>query len=157
MPPTRHPSAQALANLLIGDCSPGEALLIARHVDACPNCASRVQSMGAAGAAVGDLICEPAETPQPGIELARISGVSGLGEAVFRLRAAPGLSIPLAQAMPVAELLVLEGALTAGGETYFAGDFVNVVDSPARDFVSDAVRGCVCLLTCQETTERLTG
>ena len=146
--PSHHPSAQALADLLIGDCSPGAALLVGRHVEACAQCASRVQAMGAVGGPPGAFRCTPAEMLAPGVEIARVTGASGLGEAVFHLRVQAGELLPLEELLPVAEVLVLEGGLGLGGESYGPGDFLSLENRPATKLVADAARGCACLLTC---------
>jgi anti-sigma factor ChrR (cupin superfamily) len=148
MPPTHHPSAQALANLLIGDCSPGAALLLARHIEACPQCAIRVQAMGAVGAAARDIQVDPPRSLRPGVEITHLKGVSGLGEAVFQLRVAPGEMLKLDEPLPLAELLVLEGVLCVDNESYGPGDFLSLDERPGGRLKSGDERGCVCLITC---------
>lgn len=142
-----------MANLLIGDCSPGAALLLARHVDACPKCAIRMQAMGAVGGMARDLQCDAPEVLQPSLEIARVRGVSGLGEAVYRLRAQSGERLNLREPLQAAEILLLEGALVIDGKRYVAGDYLSLEDHPAGELVSDAKRGCVCLITCAETDD----
>ena len=148
MPPVHHPSAQALANLLIGDCSPGAALLLARHIEACPQCAIRVQAMGAVGSPPAEYQLEPPQLLRPGVEITQLKGVSGVGEAVFQLRAEPDEPLSLEEPFPVAEILVIEGALTVDGETYGPGDFLSVEDHPVGQLASGGERGCLCLITC---------
>jgi anti-sigma factor ChrR (cupin superfamily) len=148
--PTRHPSVQALANLLSGECPPGAALLARLHLEACPQCAARLAAMGAKAAAVGELCCDPPEPLRPGVEVARVRGASGFGEAVLQIRAAPGTSLPLDGPLAALEILVLEGGFTAQGETCLAGDFVSVENAPLADAVSDPDRGCVCLVACRD-------
>jgi anti-sigma factor ChrR (cupin superfamily) len=148
MPPIHHPSAQALANLLIGDCSPGAALLLASHIEACPQCANRVQAMGAVGGPAQDVQSDPPRLLRPGVEIIHLRSVSGLGEAVFKLRAGPGEPLALDEPLPVAELLVLEGGLRVDDESYVPGDFLAIEERPAVRLVSASDRGCVCLITC---------
>jgi anti-sigma factor ChrR (cupin superfamily) len=148
MPPIHHPSAQALANLLIGDCSPGAALLLARHVEACPQCAIRVQAMGAVGGAVGDIQCDPPRLLRPGVEVIHLRSVSGLGEAVFKLKVRPGEPLALDEPLPLAEFLVLEGGLRVDDESYGPGDFLSIEERPTVRLASDSDRGCLCLITC---------
>jgi anti-sigma factor ChrR (cupin superfamily) len=147
MPPTHHPSAQALANFLIGDCSPGEALLITRHLESCVQCASRLQAMGSVSGQTPELVYGEATSLRDGVELQRIQGVSGLGEAVFHVRVAPGQAAPLATPLPAAEVLLLEGGFTIDGKSYVAGDFLSFDGPPPTLVTSDPRRGCVLLLT----------
>lgn len=150
MAATHHPSAQALANFLIGDCSPGAALLVAQHVTLCARCASRVQAMGSVGVSTGEICYGEPETLEPGLEATLVVGASGLGEAVFCIRAGPGRSLPLDEPLPAVELLVLEGSLEADGVRYFAGDFLSVEETPKQELMSDATAGCVYLMTAQD-------
>lgn len=147
MAPTHHPSGQALANFLIGDCSPGAALLITRHVADCVRCASRVHAMGSVGVDSADVACGEAEMLAPGLEIALMPGASGLGEAVFCVRAAPGRMLPREAPSPAVELLVLEGALHADGVVYLAGDFLSLEEAPKALLASDPTVGCVYLMT----------
>ncbi len=152
MKPHHHPSAQALANLLIGDCSPGAALLIARHVENCSRCTLRVQGMGAIAASPADFRCDAPEALRPGVEIARVQGVSGLGEAVFLLCAEPSETLDLEEPLPVAEILVLKGGFTADGAAYKAGDFLSLEDRKLGSMMSDAGAGCRCLITCSDAS-----
>jgi anti-sigma factor ChrR (cupin superfamily) len=148
--PNHHPNAQALANLLIGDCSPGASLLLAQHVQLCAQCAIRVQALGAPAGAALAVEFEPPRMLRPGLQMARVQGVSGLGEAVFRLRADPGEALNIEGPFHVAEILVLEGGLFLGEVRYLAGDFLSVGHGPADQLTSDAERGCVCLVACTD-------
>jgi hypothetical protein len=147
MAPTHHPSGQALANFLIGDCSPGAGLLISRHVSLCVRCASRVQAMGSVGVDTGVITCGEPETPTPGLEITLVQGASGLGEAVFHVRAAPGQTLPLDEPLPGVELLVMEGAAMADGVTYFPGDFLSLEEMPKIQLLASPITGCVYLMT----------
>jgi anti-sigma factor ChrR (cupin superfamily) len=156
--PARHPSAQALANLLIGDCSPGAALLARRHLAVCPQCAARLQAMGSMTPAVnGEILFDPVELPRPGLEVARVRGASGVGEAVLQIRAAPGTPLPLDEPLAALEILVLDGGFTAEGESCRAGDFLSLEERPLKGAVADDARGCVCLVACQDETGILVG
>jgi anti-sigma factor ChrR (cupin superfamily) len=148
--PTHHPSAQVLANLLIGDCSPGVALLATRHVEACRQCAARVHAMGAVGGSASPLAYDPPQTLRPGLEIAGVQCVSGLGEAVVRLRVGPGEAIPLDALPSTAEILVLDGSLTAADEAYAPGDFLSLEEQPLRELFSGSSSGCVCLVALQD-------
>lgn len=147
MAPTHHPSAQALANFLIGDCSPGAGLLITRHVALCARCASRVQAMGSVGMDAAELSCAEPEPLGPGVEITLVQGASGLGEAVYCLRAVPGAALPADTPMPAVELLVTEGAVVADGAAFFAGDFLSLEDTPKVRLQADPIVGCVYLMT----------
>lgn len=149
MAPTHHPSAQALANLLIGDCSPGAALILTRHVEHCPRCASRVQALGAVGVAATELTNGDTQVLQPGVEISAMHGASGLGEAVYTIKLAPELALPPALPQPLAELLVLEGALIVDGKPYRKGDFLSLDDGPRKQLISGA-SGCTCLATAHD-------
>ena len=149
MAATHHPSAQALANYLIGDCSPGAALLLTRHVEYCPRCASRVQALGAVGGAPAELSSGDTRVLRPGLEVTTIHGASGLGEAVYSLKAEPGLMLPLNLPQKLAELLVTEGAVVVDGKTYRKGDFLALEESPKTELVSGA-SGCTCLVTAHD-------
>jgi anti-sigma factor ChrR (cupin superfamily) len=145
--PAHHPSAQILANLLTGDCSPGAALLVAKHIALCPQCASRVQAMGSVRAAAAEVDFEAPQMLRPGVEIAHARGVGGLGELVLRVCADPGEPLPIAEPFAAAEILVLEGAFTVGRHNYRAGDFLSLEEHPAKELVSDLRRGCLCLIT----------
>lgn len=106
--------------------------------------------MGAVGAAAGAIGCELAKMLRPGIEIARVHGASGIGEAVLWVRAAPGELLPLDEPLVAAEILVLEGGFTAAGETYAAGDFLSLEERPLAQAISDPGAGCVYLVTCQD-------
>lgn len=148
MSPIHHPSAQALANLLIGDCSPGAALLVGRHLVACPQCAARVQAMGAVGAPSGEIRCDAVQLLRPGVQIARVQGVSGLGEAVFQLRAEAAATLSIEEPFPIAELLVVAGGLSVDGEPYAPGDFLSVEETRPSVLAADAQHGCELLITC---------
>jgi anti-sigma factor ChrR (cupin superfamily) len=149
MAPTHHPSAQALANFLIGDCSPGAALLLTRHVELCPRCASRVQALGAAGVAPSELTNGETQLLQPGVEITAINGASGLGEAVYTIKIAPEQALLQDLPLPLAELLVLEGALVVDGKSYRKGDFLALDQTPKKELVGGA-SGCTCLVTAHD-------
>ncbi len=145
MAPLHHPSGQALANFLVGDCSPGASLLIARHVKLCARCSSRVHAMGSVGVEAAPISFSAEEPLAPGLEIALVEGVSSLGEAVYRVRAAAGAPLPQDDPAPAVEILVLEGVIEADGEGYRAGDYLSLEESPKKRLVSGAAAGCVYL------------
>jgi anti-sigma factor ChrR (cupin superfamily) len=136
--------------MLVGECSPGAALLVARHVAVCPQCTARLNAMGAVATSAGEISYDPPQAERPGIEIARARGASGLGEAVFWVRAQPGEALPLEAPLHVAELLVLEGGFTAQGARFGAGDFLSLADRPGLQAVSDGDQGCVYLATYED-------
>ena len=147
MPPKHHPSAQALADFLTGDCSPGTALLVARHIGLCPKCRSRVQQMGAAAAAASQPPQAAWRALAPGVELARLEGVSGLGEAVYAIRAESGAQVPVDAPLRMSEILILFGGFEQQGKAYGAGDFVALDDHPAAPLTAAPHGGFSGLLT----------
>lgn len=82
---------------------------------------------------------------RPGVQVAPIHGVSGFGEAVYLLKAAPGAPAPLAREA-VQQLVVLEGGLHAGEETYGPGDFVDASSRPSTPVTARRPCGCLCLM-----------
>jgi hypothetical protein len=149
MAPTHHPNAQALADFLIGDCSPGTAFLIARHVDVCTACGGRVQQMGRAAAGRTELRRGATRTPTQGLFVTVLEGASGLAETVLELRAQAGARISAALALHMAEVLVVEGAFVLDGATYRPGDFIPLPAQPDSDFVLDVPTGLVALATAE--------
>jgi len=145
--PKHHPSAQALADFLIGDCSPGTAQLLAGHLDMCAQCRSRVQQMGATSAPFSTLPEGPASELAPGVEAAPLSGASGLGEVVYVIRAAAGAAAPLDSALAAAEVLVLSGGFCLGDETFVTGDFVDLSTRAESTFTADVNSGLRALVT----------
>lgn len=156
MAPFHHPSGQALANFLVGDCSPGASLLIARHVKLCVNCSSRVHAMGSVGVDAVPIAFGEAQGLAPGLEIAPVTGVSGLGEAVYRVRAAPGTSLPQKAPCPAIEVLVIEGGFEADGVSYRAGDYLSLEETPKTRLISAATTGCVYLKVTHAPTGQAT-
>ena len=85
---------------------------------------------------MGAILARP-EEPQcgewqelaPGVRLARLAGVSGLGEAVYLIRGEPHATATLGAALPVSEILALEGQVAIDGETYHPGDYVEAAET----------------------------
>src|SRR5438067_5319131 len=111
MVPKHHPGAQVLADFLMGDCSPGTALLVSRHVELCPQCRGDLQQMGAAEVAANRPDRGEWSAVFEGVDVAPLKGVSGLGEAVYEIRAKVSARFPLDGPIRVAEMLVVAGAL----------------------------------------------
>lgn len=87
------------------------------------------------------------ETLLPGLEIRRALGVSGLGEIVFHVCAAPSLKLPKDAPAPVAELLVLNGRLKADDVVFEAGDFLSLEDTPTVTLATLSASGCTYLMT----------
>jgi anti-sigma factor ChrR (cupin superfamily) len=85
------------------------------------------------------------ESLAPGLEIETVAGVSGLGEAVYRVRAGPGLSLPQHQPGPAVEILVLEGEFEGDGVVYGPGDYLSLEESPKQRLISGPARGCLYL------------
>jgi anti-sigma factor ChrR (cupin superfamily) len=131
-----------------GDISPGAALAVAAHVSACPACALLVQEPLTATTAAWapeadgrkplDATLPPLLRKVPrgrwrrtslGVTVVSLTGVSGLGEAVFLLRAAPGADILLpAQADLV---LGVAGAARGASGGLSTGDLIEI-DRPLQ-------------------------
>ena len=151
MSPSHHPSTKLLADYVVGDCSPGAALLIASHVQICPSCRDRVAGLvctvEANEANIGRW-----SVLRPGLAIARLARAGGLGEAVYRLRLAPGQSMSFVEELGIGELLVLDGGFAAAGGIYAGGDFLALDEGPIGDATIDPKSGCTCLIT---TDDRL--
>jgi hypothetical protein len=76
---------------------------------------------------------------------------SGLGEAVFHLKLAPGCELPIPNLL-VAEILLLDGGLKDDTERYGPGDLLSLEAKPAFRLVSHATEGCDCLVTAHKPT-----
>lgn len=85
--PRRHPPAEALLAWAAGHATPGEELLLACHLTACPDCRSAVEAAEAAGADLA--FATPAEDvgPPPAALLERLA-------APAPPRAPPGEGLP---------------------------------------------------------------
>jgi anti-sigma factor ChrR (cupin superfamily) len=142
--PRRHPPSQVLADFLVCDCSPGTSALLARHMDLCGRCRSRVQLMGATGSPLSGVEQGPWRVLVEGVDVSPLAGAAGLGEAVYVVRAAAGARVPLRAPIAVAEVLLLEGRSEADGEIYVPGDYA-VFD--AAWMTADAESGCTAMVT----------
>jgi anti-sigma factor ChrR (cupin superfamily) len=111
---SHHPSARLRAEYRIGDVSPGTALAVAAHATACESCALLVREPPAPPEKLWRPDAEgrkPLKARLPpllrniprtrwrnlsrDVSVCSLCGVSGLGEAVCLLRAAPGANIVL--------------------------------------------------------------
>lgn len=82
----------------------------------------------------------------PGLKRATIAGAPGPGECVYLLRGGRGAKVPRHGHRGPEQVLVLQGAFTADGVVYAAGDFVEADGRHQHglEVVSDAE--CVCLV-----------
>ena len=139
-----HPSAEALAEYLIGDCSPGTALLVERHTQVCSVCAARLTAFGGAVRPSGPLSAGQWRAVGDGVTAAPVHDAGGLGEKVYLLRLSRAAAVPIAH-LEIAEILVLEGELAAAEATFFTGDYVRVEAGGAAALT--ARRSSLCLAT----------
>ncbi|EJL33357.1 anti-sigma factor [Caulobacter sp. AP07] len=79
-----------------------------------------------------------------GVASAPLQGVSGLGESVHLLKAAPGTPFALPDAAEL--LLVATGAVQVGLTRYGGGDFLDLAATRVRHAAADARTGCLCLV-----------
>ncbi len=79
-----------------------------------------------------------------GVTSAPLRAVSGLGETVHLLRAAPGA--PFALPDTAEFLLVATGAVRVGLTRYASGDFLDLAATRAQHATADALTGCLCLV-----------
>jgi anti-sigma factor ChrR (cupin superfamily) len=82
--------------------------------------------------------------------------VSGIGEAVYLVRIAAGVEMPLDRTEWVAEILILEGGFCAAGRRYRANDFISLEAQTIGTAAADPVRGCLCLITAADEPLLLT-
>jgi putative transcriptional regulator len=172
MPAERHPSQQLRAAYRAGDTSPGTALALSVHAERCPVCRVDMQTLveaarderasggrsrrsrtkpaapidGVESRALAELQQSPWRWLAPGVRAAELHGASGLGEAVCLLKLAPGATLP-ARALPaLSQIVVLGGALRDGGESFPAGDYIEIESQPLTRPVADRPDGCLCLV-----------
>lgn len=163
-----HPSPALRQDYARGQVSPGVALALEAHLALCPVCALATDSLGrarrrapAAAQPRGEAHPEPSHPAaedelsaslearrsgrwrrlSPRLKLAPLGGVSGLGEAVRLLNAAPGASLaPLASA-DVEVVVALEGAARSGQIQYGPGDLLENPAEALRRAEADPVQG----------------
>jgi putative transcriptional regulator len=164
MPISRHPSQEERAAYKAGDTSPGAALALTVHAERCAVCRVDIQSLvaPARGARVGRKAAAPVEGVEshalgelrqapwrwlaPGLRAAELRGASGLGEAVYLLKLAPGRAVPPRALAATAQMVVLGGGLQDGQETLQAGDYVDIAAQRLRRAVARRPDGCICLV-----------
>lgn len=120
----RHPSSVDLAEFLLGQCSPGTALLVSHHGAHCPSCWSRLLDMGGLDVRPTEPVHGPWSPLTPGLEVAPLQGVSGIGEAVYALRVQGGAQLASDNPLTICELLIWDGALLCDDVAYGIGDFL---------------------------------
>lgn len=140
--PAQHPGAQLCADYRVGDITPGAALAVAVHLAACPTCCLTVQEPArradqrwaplqesGSPAAAAALPPPLRDTPRgrwsriaSGTSAARFEGVSGLGQSVQLVRAAPGARFPLPPSLDI--LVGLGGSISGDWGELAAGGLV---------------------------------
>jgi anti-sigma factor ChrR (cupin superfamily) len=156
-----HPTARLSAEYRAGDIAPGAALAVTAHISACPRCAALLQeppmAPGAAwtpssippspvSAALPPLLRGAARgrwrRVSPGVSVAELRAVSGLGEAAYLLRATAPTQIVLPPEADI--LLVLAGGAQAPSGSLSPGDLVETSGAIQIDVV--ATGGLLALL-----------
>lgn len=164
----RHPSPQVRSDYLTGNMAPGAALAMTIHFETCTLCNVQVERRG--GRALGEWLARgeaPADDQSPigekagsvgawrriapGLRVADVRGVSGLGEATFLLRLARGAHLPEQRRARFGQLVILEGGLVAEGERLASGDFIDFEDRAPSRLQADGRDGCLCLVTTDGT------
>jgi anti-sigma factor ChrR (cupin superfamily) len=164
----RHPSPQVRADYLTGNMAPGAALAMTIHFETCTLCNVPVERRD--GRTVGEWLARgeaPADDRSPigqeagslgawrrigpGLRVADVRGVSGLGEATFLLRLARGAYLPEQRRARFGQLVILDGGLMAEGERLAAGDLINFEEQAPNRLQADARDGCFCLVTTDGT------
>lgn len=172
-----HPSAQLISDYVIANISPGMGLAVAAHLELCPVCGmsaaaasggiwraeavgGRTFEPGPDGGRVGapETVCqlEPLvwRTMRKGVEGALAPDVSGLGECVFLLRAAPGAQIGAASVRSALLILVTAGGVDIDGRRLAAGDFLDLEETPPA-LAADAAAGTTLLVVAEDAPLRL--
>lgn len=169
---SEHLSATLKSSYLQGTTTPGEALAVAAHLAFCEHCRNDPAMEESAGTTSGPLTS--CGGPQAIVEaLANqgsrglpkvpdcmnggawrrivkdvralpLRGVSGLGEAVYLIKAKARAHLMLPAGAAI--VAILEGRIQAGAGDYGPGD-VFELDSDLRDLARGGARaGCVCLV-----------
>jgi anti-sigma factor ChrR (cupin superfamily) len=158
---SHHPSARLRAEYRIGDVAPGTALAVAAHVTACESCARLVREPTARPETLWRLGAEgrkplTARLPpllrniprsrwrnvSPDVSVCSLRGVSGLGEAVCLLRAAPGANIVLPSHVDV--ILGLAGRASGCFGVFEAADLIEICDQAQG--LADPAEGLLALV-----------
>ncbi|MDB5417754.1 MAG: transcriptional regulator [Phenylobacterium sp.] len=164
----RHPSPQARADYLAGNMAPGAALAMTVHFETCALCNVAVEPCG--GRTLGERLARgeaPADDRSvigpnagsvgawrrigPGLRVADVRAVSGLGEATFVLRLARGAYLPEQRRARFGQLVILEGGLVAGSERLAPGDLIDFEEQAPPRLQADGRDGCLCLVTTDGT------
>jgi anti-sigma factor ChrR (cupin superfamily) len=158
---SHHPSARLRAEYRIGDVAPGTALAVAAHATGCESCALAVREPLAPPATLWRPDAEglrPLKARLPpllrdiprtrwrnvsrGVSVCCLRGVSGLGESVCLLRAAPGANIVLPSHVDL--ILGLSGRASASCGVLDRGDLIEI-RGPV-DGVADPSNGLLALV-----------
>jgi hypothetical protein len=138
-----HPTAQLISDYVTANISPGVALAVAMHLESCTICALAASTasrpagperIGRADPPSESALSAVAMGPwiglRKGVLGAVTSAVSGLGEAVYLLKAEPGADIGTASVRHAFLILVLKGRVKADGRTVSAGDLLELATPP---------------------------
>ena len=165
MCPSHHPSARLRAEYRIGDVAPGTALAIAAHATACESCALLVREPPACPetlwrpdakgrkplkARLPPLLRNIPRTRwrnvSSDVSVCSLRGVSGLGEAVCLLHAAPGANIVLPSHVDLVLGLTGRASGCSGGcfGVLDAGDLIEIANQAQA--IADPLEGLLALL-----------
>jgi hypothetical protein len=147
--PRRHPSSTAIADFLMGVCSPGSSLLLGNHARLCPQCREKLIQLGAPEASPQAPRFVHWQTVAAGLEITELPEFAGLGESVYGVRMAPGARAELAVLRRPSELLVLKGSFRFSDEDYAGGDFLLFAKGSDGEVVAGRRSGLMALATAE--------
>ena len=162
MCPSHHPSARLREEYKVGDVAPGTALAVAAHATACESCARLIREPPARA----ETLWRPdADGRKPllkarlppllrsiqrtrwrnvarDVSVCALRGVSGLGEAVYLLRAAPGANFVLPSHADL--VLGLAGRASGGSCVLDGADLIEVTSETHE--MADSLKGFLALV-----------
>jgi hypothetical protein len=86
----------------------------------------------------------------PGLDAREVVGAAGIGEALYILRARAGAQLSLRKALPVEEILVLDGSFALEAEIFVQNDFEVLTDAADLTIVGDPEVGFTALVTTEQ-------
>lgn len=119
-----HPSKGELIEFLLGQSTPGTALLVSQHTARCQSCRIELLDMGGFDLRPSEPDLGAWLALAAGLEVAPVQGASGLGEAVYALRVQRGGRLSSDAPLKLCEVLVIDGALVCEERCYRPGDFL---------------------------------
>jgi anti-sigma factor ChrR (cupin superfamily) len=170
---SKHLSAELLSTYRLGDIAPGAALAVEAHIGLCEQCrceaglterpeqnpgsvtpaiegqycAGVPDDASAAGVgppALGRVATGPWRRVAQGVRHSQLAGVSGLGESVHLVTAEPTAPLSLPRAAHL--LVVLRGAVRAGGIVHSRGDVIDKAGVHLKGARVDGASDCLCLV-----------